>query len=325
MQTMDSENLISAEIIADTYCEFTDERVTTMEVTMHRFVLAEFNTHRVFSRNSASSRAIPVSKQLDKVVNSPAWPITWPSEKPGMQGGTELEGVNLSEAQELFENIHSHTTKLVDSYLVNHPDAGDRLHKSLLNRLLEPFMWHKVIVTSTEWQNFFRQRSSTYTKLAQPEIMVAADEMLIALETSDPFIIDSSIMESSNLTPDKWHLPYVDPNARKFASKVWDETGLPDIYTLAAISAGRCCRVSYLTHGGDNDPADDVRLYNDLMSASPRHYSSLEHPCLASRYSEVPAGNLSGFVQLRHSHNISGITFEAFGGMKNDGENEATS
>ena len=60
---MDSENLISAEIIADTYCEFTDERVTTMEVTMHRFVLAEFNTHRVFSRNSASSRAIPVRKQ----------------------------------------------------------------------------------------------------------------------------------------------------------------------------------------------------------------------------------------------------------------------
>jgi len=106
----------SAKIIADSV-NATGDRLTTMEVTFHRFVLAEFNTHRVFSRNSASSRAIPVTKQMERVTDDLAYPVAWPAEQRGMQGGDalpeEIEGLARDLWQEASWNAIHHAGKLV--------------------------------------------------------------------------------------------------------------------------------------------------------------------------------------------------------------------
>src|SRR3954452_24195130 len=87
-----------AKVLADSVSP-AGQRLTTLEATFPRFVLAEFNTHRVFSRNSASSRAIPVAKQLRRVLDDPYVPIEFGSNKPGMQAGPALAGANRDAAE----------------------------------------------------------------------------------------------------------------------------------------------------------------------------------------------------------------------------------
>jgi hypothetical protein len=268
---------VPAKIILDSINSQGD-RLTTMEVTFHRFVLAEFNTHRAFSRNSASSRAIPVEKQLKRVAENPALPLEWASEIKGMQGGPELDGELFDRAAELWIGVRDHTVKAVEAYvLAQKEDDLPRLHKSLLNRLLEPFMWHTVIVSSTEWQNFFDQRCSP---LAQPEIRDVAEDMRRAYEFSDP----------QHLERFDWHTPYIQP----------DEANL-SMTDRVKVSAARCARVSYLTHDGERDIDKDLELFDRLVSADPPHWSPLEHVARpVASPGDVARGNFSGWEQLRH-------------------------
>jgi hypothetical protein len=268
----------SAKIIKDSITR-EGHRLTTFECIFHRFVLAEANTHRDFSRNSASSRAIPVEKQLEKVMQDPAWPLVWPSEQPGMQGGTDLTNRDLWDAEDLFQNVRNATSLLVKHYLEDHPDKSTRLHKSLINRLLEPFMWHTAIISATEYQNFFNQRCSP---LAQPEIRVLAEAMECEYNLSTPKL----------LLPGEWHLPYVDDDELHF-----------DIESLKSASVARCARVSTLSHEGIRDILKDMGLYTKLHYADPAHASPFEHvatPCTHHfKYSEH-RGNFMGWDQLRH-------------------------
>lgn len=212
---------------------------------MHRFVLAEFNTHRVFSRNSASSRAIPLRKQLDRVLNDPAFPVSWPAEQPGMSGGDELEPEGLVQLWMIARNRAVECARAA---------GNDGLHKSVANRLLEPFMWHTVVVTSTSWQNFFGLRCNP---MAQPEIREAAEAMYQAYEESAP----------RPTKPGEWHLPYIQP----------DEIEFHEVHDLIRVSSARCARVSYLTQNGVRDISEDLKLYSRLVSATPMHASPLEH------------------------------------------------
>jgi thymidylate synthase ThyX len=252
-------------------------RLTTMEVEFHRFVLAEFNTHRVLSRNSASSRAIPVERQLATLKEQFARPVAWPAEQPGMQGGTELEDSALYDAEDLWDELGTRIIQSVDAYVAEH-EKSERVHKSVLNRLLEPFMMHKVIVTSAEWENFFSQRCSP---LAQPEIRVAAEAMRDAMNASTP----------TEVARGNWHTPYVQDDEQELH---------PEVKKM--ISAARCARVSYLTHDGQQDIGKDIWLYQKLVTADPPHWSPLEHvatPSLNGRGDEL--GNFHGWRQLRHS------------------------
>lgn len=261
----------SAKVILDSISPWGD-RLTTMEVKMHRFVLAEFNTHRAFSRNSASSRAIPVAKQILRVIDDPAIPISFPSEKPGMQGGSELEGQPRENALRIWHQARmsavTHAEHLV----------GNGVHKSIVNRLLEPFMWHTVIVSSTEWDNFWRQRCSP---LAQPEMRAAAEAMKAAYDVSTPRLCGLG----------EWHTPLILPE---------------DIFTQGGqkrhTSAARCARVSYLTHDGVRDIKVDLDLYGKLVSADPEHASPLEHVATPQNpnVGDVIPGNFRGWRQLRH-------------------------
>lgn len=240
-----------AKVIADSVYEG-GPRLTTLEVRFHRFVLAEFNTHRVFSRNSASSRAIPFPKQVQRILNDLALPVVWPAEQKGMQGGDEIERPKLAD----------HSWHLASRDAVDHAKALAEfgVHKSVTNRLLEPFMWHTVVVTSTAWENFFTQRCSP---LAQPEIRVAAEAMREAIAVSTPDVVVDR----------QWHLPYIQDE---------DYDALADLddvsYRHAAeVSAARCARVSYLTQDGHRDIREDLTLYRRLTTADPAHWSPLEH------------------------------------------------
>lgn len=246
-------------------------RLTTLEVTMHRFVLSEFNTHRVFERNSASSRAIPVTKQLQKIEEDLAYPLEFGSNQAGMQAGDLLEGEDLAKARHIWEKAS--TAARVFARELH--ELG--VHKQVTNRILEPFMWHTVICTATTWDGFFEQRDSP---LAQPEIARPAHLMRKAMEASTPIEVGYG----------EWHTPYIRP----------DEIDL-DWPTRRQVSAARCARVSYLTHAGVRDLDADLKLYQRLVTEKPPHASPLGHVATPWNPKDpLPLGPLQGWLQLRH-------------------------
>ncbi len=295
-----------AKVLADSVSP-ADHRLTTLEATFPRFVLAEFNTHRVFSRNSASSRAIPVAKQLRRVLDDPYVPVEFGSNKPGMQAGPPLTGTSrdAAEAEWLqarddavrhvlglitspenvagFEGLHE-CLEAAQGLLKEPPTEWLNVHKQVANRLLEPFMWHTVIVSSTTWENFFNLRCHPD---AQPEIRLIATKMRDAFERSVP----------TRLEPDEWHLPLVDEAEREEVSSTEE---------LAKISIGRCARVSYLTHAGTRDLSADVALYDRLLESG--HMSPMEHVARPMTPAELDRGDWSGNFQgwIAHRKSIPG-------------------
>lgn len=286
-------------VIADSIAE-NGIRLSTIELQAHRFVLSELNTHRVFSRNSASSRAIPVWKNLQQVIENPAMPLSWGKEQSGMQAGEELTGERLAEVQDLWRTAAANAVSVVRQLTATTKPgpAGeelpvDALHKSVANRLLEPFLWHKVIVTATDWEGFFEQRISP---LAQAEIRVPAELTAEAMYASEPVFLGAN----------EWHLPYVGDDDLSIVEAIAQiaNTGghtIEDLQPmLARISAARCARVSYLTHDGKRSIDADLELYDRLVSAAPAHWSPLEHVARPVDRGALVRGNFRGWVQLRH-------------------------
>lgn len=258
-----------ARILADSE-NITRCRLVTFLVTFPRIVLAEFNTHRALSRNSASSRAIPVEKRIAAVEADPFIPESFGKNQRGMQAATALDGMAAEQAEQAWRDACQQA--------VRHARALAMLgvHKQLANRVIEPYCWHTVICSGTEWENFFALRCHPD---AQPEIRRIAEMMRELYEGS----------ESVVLMPGEWHLPLVTYEERiEFAHAPAEH--------LAKISAGRCARVSYLTHDGRRAPDEDVALCDKLMASG--HMSPLEHPAMAlpDRRAE---GNVRGFRQLR--------------------------
>ena len=246
--------MYAAKVIADSIASAV--RLTTLEVVFPRIVLAEFNTHRMFSRNSASSRAIPVEKRIQAVRDNPFVPESFGRNQKGMQAGAALDANEAAEARAVWlaasmDAVHR-AKKLAD--------LG--VHKQLANRLIEPFSWHTVVVTSTAWENYFALRCSS---LAQPEIRIVSEMMERAMGESTP----------RPLKEEEWHLPYVtedDVNEVVFDDDFYER---PIDKTIALISAARCARVSYLTHDGRRDVRADIKLAQSL--AANRHMSPFEH------------------------------------------------
>jgi thymidylate synthase ThyX len=270
----------SAKIIADSISP-NESRLITLQVTIHRFVLSEFNTHRAFSRNSASSRAIPVKKQIDRVLNDPAIPISWPLEQPGMQGGAELS-TNRDYAIREWLIARDHAVESVRQL----QELG--VHKSITNRLLEPWMWQVIVCSSTEWQNFFDQRATRFSPFAQPEMRAAADAMFDAIESSSPVLVQ----------PGEWHLPYVDEDEFNLSDKE-DGPELGELEMAKMSSVARCARVSTLNQEGKRDLDSDLKLYDRLAKSVPPHASPLEH-IATPLVDGPPMGNFAGWRQLRH-------------------------
>jgi len=292
-----------AKVLADSRSP-AGHRLTTLEATFPRFILAEFNTHRVFSRNSASSRAIPIAKQLRRVLEEPYVPIEFGSNQPGMQAGAPLEGEKREAAEREWLRARDDAVRRVlglvadpgalaaDADLLDllqeveqtirnraQPAEWLNVHKQVANRLLEPFMWHTVIVTATEWDNFWNLRCHPD---AQPEIRLIAERMRDAVGVSEP----------EQLAAGEWHLPLVRPEDREQIVSAKD---------LIKVSAGRCARVSYLTHAGKRDLDADIELHDRLLESG--HMSPLEHPARPLSAAELGesewSGNFRGWFSYR--------------------------
>lgn len=287
----------SCKILKDSVSNVSDTRLTTFEVTFPRIVLAEFNTHRTFSRNSASSRAIPVEKMLKRVEEDPFIPIYWGKNQKGMQADQELTEPEQDAAALVWLKARDESVVEVRRML----ELG--IHKQITNRLLEPWLWHTVIVTATDWFNFFALRCH---KDAMPEIRRIADMMRELYVRNIP----------EKASDDYWHLPlvYGDDGLPLYPEDVHDaiaiakEAGVPDLDQpkaardiLVKVSCGRCARVSYLTHDGRRDLKDDIGLYDRLRTSG--HMSPLEHaarPMTSAEWAAAQyAGNLKGWIQHR--------------------------
>lgn len=240
----------SARILADSLSP-DGIRLITYEVTFPRIVLAEFNTHRVFSRNSASSRAIPVATMLKRIQDDPFIPIYWGKNQKGMQAAEELPADAQARALAQWLQARDHAVETVKRLQL--PDID--LHKQIANRLLEPWLWQTVLVTATEWDNWDGLRDNSQ---AQPEIQRIAGMMKTVRSESIPL----------QLSYGEWHLPLVSDRDQLEAAGY----SLADI---VKICVGRCCRVSYLTHDGKRDPLADIELFDRLLKSG--HMSPFEH------------------------------------------------
>jgi len=239
---------ISANVIEDSVNDL-NERVTTFVLEYPRFIHAEFMTHRVFSRNAASSRAIPIEKMIQKVMDDPAMPVHWGKNQKGMQANEELTEDQIHYAKIVWliaRDRAVESAKMLSSMMV---------HKQISNRVLEPYLNIKVICTGTSYENFFGLRDHPD---AQPEIRELARCMKEALRSS----------VAKPLSEDEWHLPFVTDEERSNS----------DLGANLIRSAARCARVSYdRVEGGSSDLANDIRIFTQLTSSKPAHSSPLEH------------------------------------------------
>ena len=242
--------MISAKIVAHSITPAGKE-IITWELEYPRFIHAEFMTHRVFSRNAASSRAIPVAAVIEQVRNNPAMPIHWGKNQPGMQAQEELNPILRKSAEYLWRKGAYLAAGIAEALV----KLG--LHKQATNRILEPFQLIKVVMTTTEDDNWFWLRNH---EDAQPEIKELARLMLEAKEKSLPIC----------LKPGDWHVPYYDDGS--WLGSAYEENTLEE---ALAISSSCCAQVSYRKLDDSLEKAQMV--YSRLVESEPVHASPFEH------------------------------------------------
>ena len=275
---------ITAKILAHSYNPNTNTDVVTFELEYPLVIHAHLLTHRVFSRNTASQRAIPVKAMIKAVMENPYIPIKWGKNQAGMVAkDEEIEDIERAKAEWLLARDNA----------VYHAGVLDKmgLHKQHTNRLLAPFQHTKVVVTTTELKNFFNLRLASD---AQPEVQELAKAMKAAYE-------DSVILALQN---GEWHLPYieqrldiVDGEAVYVQYYNGQKVSLED---AKAISVACCAAVSYRMEDITVEKAQDI--YKKLGVGTDKfHASPFEHVCTPwQEHEEVEKGNLEGFHQLRH-------------------------
>ena len=257
--------MIDAKIIADSRNPI-GNRITTWILKFPRFILAEFNTHRMLSRNSSSSRAIPIEKIIQNVIDEPAVPEFWGKNQKGMQASVELTEKEREEAQRQWlaaRDLAVHKARMLQDLDV---------HKQIANRLLEPWMHQTVLCTATEWGNFFALRAH---KDAQPEFQRLAFKMLDLYNSNEP----------KQLKTGEWHIPFGD----KYCDDLTVEEQLK-------VCTARAARVSYNNFEGDIDFKKDFDLHNRLLESG--HLSPFEHCAQALSYPGT-SGNFIGWYQYR--------------------------
>lgn len=241
-------------------------RLTTFVCTFPRMILAELNTTRQFSRSSASSRAIPVEKQLKKIEEDLFFPVYWGKNQKGMSASEELSPSELLEARRAWFTA---SLNAVDSAKVLGAPFGLDVHKQTTNRLLEPFMWHTAIITATDWDNHWHLRDHLK---AQPEYQVIARLMHEAYRAGMPTRLVGPPHFSS-----AWHLPF------KQAGE--NTTSPSETEDLIRQCIGRAARVSYLNHDGTRAPEADLKLSGTLFNAG--HMAPYEHVARAMTGDEL--------------------------------------
>jgi hypothetical protein len=220
----------------------------------------------MFSKNAASSRAIPVHKQIDKILNNPVIPSWIGKNQKGMQAAQELDESDKDKFLDSWKYA-SQSMAHIAGYMTNDLDV----HKQIVNRILEPWSYITVILSGTDFENFFALRCH---KDAQPEFQVLAWRMLEEYIHTEPEKITG------------WHIPYGDRISPEY-----------DEHEKILIACGRIARVSYENHDGEINEQDDIKLAKRLIESG--HMSPFEHVARASAYGEIQSGNFKGWIQYR--------------------------
>lgn len=282
---------ITVKVLADSLAPC-GKRLTTMEWTYPRSIHSEIMTHRMLSKNSASSRAIPTEKLIQRVLDDPFIPEYIGANQKGMQAGEELSPEKRRAA--------------VDEWLLARNRAVDSarelmqlgVHKQVVNRIIEPWMWITIIVSATEWENVWGLRCHP---MAEPHFQKLAYMARDAMAASRP----------KTLSAGHWHLPLIfnedlslaadhlaKQKAQSSVTPTVAEAKLALEFSLVKISVGRCARVSYLTHDGKREIEKDIELHDRLVIQTPLHASPAEHVAQALATPER-SGNFIGWRQYR--------------------------
>lgn len=288
--------------------------IITIHARYPRIIHGEIMTHRVFSRNARSSRAVPVATMLKEIRETPFVPWHWGKNQKGMQAGEEhnepveyvvdgiVEGLSREDA---WLEARNHAVRAARNF----NEAG--YHKQIVNRLIEPFSWIDTLITSTSWANFFHLRDHEAAEPHFHDLAVLVKEAIAGAEFQ-------------TLKPGEWHMPYITREdeiaaTHYLANKIGsgDPFGVfvPHEYRqklLLKLSVARCARISYKPFDGDGSIEKELERYDGLVGSSPLHASPAEHqatpdvPALGHEYpvagweNERFAGNLGpGYIQLR--------------------------
>ena len=297
---MNFKDLITAKIIADSISDQGD-RMTTMEIEYPRFILAELNTHRMLSKNSASSRAIPVKTMHEHIRSNTATPVYWGKNQAGMQAKEELQGADLSEAKYIWN-------KARDAAIAYSGTLADlNVHKQITNRLTEPWMLMKTVISGTEYANLYYLRDHDD---AQPELRDLVHKMHEAHKANTPV----------HLAPGEWHLPYVKTVRNSHGRlQYFDANGAVLTAVEARVVSASCCaQVSYRRN--DDSVEKAYKIFQQLIESEPCHASPVEHQATpmdistmcrfepetwedgvthVSTNGDLWSGNLRGWVQFR--------------------------
>lgn len=263
--------MFNVEIIADSVNQF-GNRIVTPAIVFPRIVLSEFNTHKMISKNSASSRAIPPEKMLRAVKENPFIPLRWQKEHTGMQGFeyyTSEEVAELRLVEDWLED-RDHSVMIAERL------GEKKVTKQIINRLLERYMWHKVVCTATEWENFFALRAH---QDAEIHIQKIAFMMIDAFNEHEP----------KKLSGGEWHVPYGDRMDEGKLAELF-ETGFEHnpgfiigasniVNAKIKIATARSARTSYTVIGEEGKPDNygaDIKLH-DVRLIPPGHNSPMEH------------------------------------------------
>lgn len=304
---------ISAEIVADSINEF-GNRITSYILTYPRFIHAELMTHRMFSRNSASSRAIPFKKMIQMLKEDPFIPIAWQKDHSGMQGAEyftdEKDIIKLRTGW-----VNASYSAMGEAMWLNDywGDKGSSVTKQLCNRLLEPFMWHTVLVTATEWNNFFELRCPKYRVSGKgneiestflykskkdaikdyPGTFDEPDLNWLQWSESGAEIHIQALAEAmwdsmnesipKKLKAGEWHIPFGDKIGKIDHLSKEGNWHVNYVENQIKIAIARCARLSYMTFEGEIDYEKDIKLHDQLLAS--KHMSPFEH-CAKTMNSE---------------------------------------
>ncbi len=315
---------ISAKIITDSISQ-KGNRITTMELIFPRFILAELNTHRMFSKNSASSRAIPFDKMMKEVQENPFIPIAWQKNHKGMQGIEYLTEGDSANAISLW--LSALDDALTRAQQLNRIEVT----KQLCNRLLEPFMWHKVLLTATDFENFFNLRCPQYHSPVDTHFRHRSKKDCIAahsnpenLELMSNFIevdwlkmnegqaeihmmaLAESMWDALNESTPKeleegdWHIPYGDKiDYIALQRDLGARSSFECDELKIKIATAMCARVSYTTVGKEGKESNyeaDLKLHDRLLKSG--HFSPFEH-CAMNTEDDNYYANFKGWQQYR--------------------------
>lgn len=303
MLRIDGKNHISCTVIADSISA--GSRMVTLELEYPRFIHSELMTHRMLSKNAASSRAIPIKKMHETITEKTAMPIHWGKNQPGMSAKEEVDDLVKQSAEGVW--IAARDSMLNHSTVMS--DMG--LHKQIANRITEPFQLMKTVISGTEWANLIWLR---HHPDAQPEFFELADCIVKCLEQSDSMLIVSG----------EWHTPYVhrfrdidgvlqylDSNGEKLSKE-----------DAIKVSSSCCAQVSYRRNDDSLEKAKDI--FARLIESEPIHASPIEHQATPMKFKDAGlyaqdmnptiweegithmdrdrqywSGNLRGFIQHR--------------------------